>query len=245
MDKVEEPWSTTNLSISAFGDEIRQKHFSFAQEYRPLNHGSFGAFPRCVAALQHQLRLQTEARPDTFIRYTYPGLLQEARSAIAPLLGADTDEVVFIPNATTGVNTVLRNLDFREGDVMLHFNTIYGACLKTIQSLGETTPVVAHSIDLTYPIEDDEIVRLFEKTVHAVRGQGKTVKLAMFDTVLTFPGVLFPWESLVKLCKTLGILSFVDGAHGLGHIDLTHLGGLQPDFMLSNCYKFVAWTSTC
>lgn len=83
-------------------------------------------------------------------------------------LGANSDEVVFVPNPTTGFNTVLRNLDFKDGDVVLHFNTTYGACLKTIQSLGETSPVVPYQIDIAFPIEDDEIIRRFQAAVQEI-----------------------------------------------------------------------------
>lgn len=221
----------------AFGESIRNEHFNFAADYKPLNHGSFGTSPTAVLQYQRQLQQDTEAKPDTFIRYTYPKLLSDSRESVAPLIGAHKDEVVFVPNATTGVNTVLRNLHFGDGDVALHFNTIYPSCLKTLKSLGETTPLATHCITLKYPAEDVEVVELFKEAVESVKAQGNTVKLAIFDTVSTFPGVRFPWEPLVKLCKTLGILSFVDGAHGLGHIDLTHLGALKPDFMVSNCYK--------
>lgn len=229
----------------AFGELTRRDHFAFAPGYRPLNHGSFGTFPKAVAEYQQQLQQEMEARPDTFLRYSYPKLLLEARAAIAPLIGAHTDEVVFVPNATTGVNTVLHNLAFGDGDVVVHFNTIYGGCLKSIQYLGESTPATSHSINITYPIEDDEIVRLFKETVQSIQAQGRTVKLAVFDTVLTSPGVRFPWEPLVRLCKDLGVRSFVDGAHGLGHIDLTHLGELKPDFMISNCYKWLMVPRGC
>ncbi len=64
-------------------------------------------------------------------------------------------------------------------------------------------------------------------------------RIAKFDTVLTFPGVRLPWERLVKACRDTKVLSLVDGAHGIGHIDLTHLGSLGPDFFTSNCYKCV------
>lgn len=222
-----------------FGTEMRKTHFSFADGYHPLNHGSFGTFPRAVQEYQRQLQSESEARPDTFIRYTYLELLHESRSAIAPLLGADAGEVVLVPNATTGVNTVLRNIQFRRDDTVLYFNTIYGACLKTIQSLAETCPLSYHEIDITYPIEDEEILRRFKSAVQHVKAQGKNPKLAMFDAVLTFPGARFPWESMVVACKDLGIMSFVDGAHGVGHVDLTHLGSVGPDFMISNCYKYV------
>ena len=230
--------ANTGSDLTPFGAPMRQRHFGFADGYHPLNHGSFGTCPTNVLQYQRQLQEQTETQPDTFIRYTYLKLLKEARAAVAPLLGADTDEVVFIPNATTGVNTVLRNLDFNQDDVILCFRSIYGACLKTIQSIGETNQVAAHVIDITYPLEDDEVLRSFEDSVRELQSLGKTVKLAMFDTVLTFPGVRFPWERLVAICQKLGIRSFIDAAHGLGHIDLTNLARVGPDFLVTNCYKY-------
>lgn len=220
-----------------FGKKIRDEHFNFATGYKPLNHGSFGAFPKSVVQYRQEIQLETEQKPDSFLRYKYPKLLSHSREILAPLIGADKDEVVFVPNASTGINTVLRNLHFDDGDVALYFNTIYAACLKTLQSLGETTPLRSHCIGLKYPIEDEEIAKQFEDAVQSVRAQGSSTKLAIFDTVSTFPGVRFPWEHLVKICRHMGILSFVDGAHGIGHIDLAHLGALKPDFMISNCYK--------
>jgi selenocysteine lyase/cysteine desulfurase len=225
------------VAKSQFGTQMRGEHFSFADSYQPLNHGSFGTFPKPVLEYQRKLQNESEARPDTFIRYTYLDLLNASRSAIAPLLGADPHEVVLVPNATTGVNTILRNLKFDEDDVIIHFNTIYGACIKTIQSLSEICPVSTHEVNITYPIDDVQIIGRFRAAVEKVRLSGKAPRLAMFDTVLTFPGVRFPWEELVKVCKEQGVLSFIDGAHGLGHIDMTHMSDVGPDFMISNCYK--------
>lgn len=216
---------------------MRQAHFNFAPSYTPLNHGSFGAFPSCVRDYQRKLQCETEAKPDTFIRFTYPRLLREAREAVAPLLGAETNEVVFVPNALTAINTVLRNLTYRDGDVILYFSTIYDACKKTIESLEETTGVSGYCIELVYPIEDDEILEKFRGAILEIQHRGRSVKLAMFDTILTFPGVSFPWESLVPVCREYGIYSCIDGAHGIGHIDLRHLAQVGPDFFISNCYK--------
>ncbi|KAF7943186.1 hypothetical protein EAE96_011123 [Botrytis aclada] len=61
----------------------------------------------------------------------------------------------------------------------------------------------------------------------------------MFDTVVTIPGVRLPWEKMVRVCKDLGVLSLIDGAHGIGHIDLSNLGEIRPDFFVSNCYKWL------
>ncbi|KAI1337045.1 aminotransferase family protein-like protein [Xylariaceae sp. FL0016] len=228
-----------------FGRAMRDAHFSFAPSYTPLNHGSFGAFPHAVQHYQLLLRRETEARPDTFIRFRYPGLLREAREAIAPLLGAKTDEVVFVPNALTGINTALRNLTYQDGDVIIYFSTIYGSCLKTIESLAETTPVRGFPIELTYPVEDGDILDMFRTALLMIQIQGRRPRVAMFDTVLTFPGVRFPWEMLVETCKDYGILSCVDGAHGVGHIDLTHTAQTGPDFFISSCYKWLMVPRGC
>lgn len=216
---------------------MRQAHFSFSPSYTPLNHGSYGAFPSAVAARQAELQVLAAERPDTFIVQDLPNFIDESRAAIAPLLGVETDEVVFIPNATTGVNVVLRNIKWEEGDVIIYFSTIYGACEKTVASIGEMSPLEGVSIGLEYPVEDVEIVRLLREGIERVRGEGKTVKMAMFDTVLTFPGARLPWEELVGVCREMGVLSLIDGAHGIGKIDLRHLGSVGPDFFVSNCHK--------
>lgn len=223
--------------VVPFGLPMRNDHFIYDKAYTPLNHGSYGAFPAAVRDYRIQLQDRIEARPDPVIRNTLPPLLEQARAAVAPLLGVPTNEVVFVPNATTAVNTVLRNLAFTEGDVIVHFSTAYGACEKTIDYVCETTPLQSTSVTLEYPMEDAEVVEKFIERVRNVHQVGRRVKIAMFDTVLTFPGVRMPWEALVKACKTWGILSLIDGAHGVGHIDLSHIGEVGPDFFTSNCYK--------
>jgi len=222
---------------TAFGRQMRHEHFQFASSFTPLNHGSFGAYPRLVHDAQDSYTKLAQERPDVFIVYDLPEFIDQSREAISPLVGAHVDEVVFVPNATTGVNTVLRNLEFKEHDVIVYFSTIYDSCLKTVASIAERTPVTYESILLNHPIEDAEILRRFRHRVIELKRQGRIVKVAMFDTVLTFPGARMPWEDLVVACRELGILSLIDGAHGIGHIDLTHLGKVSPDFFVSNCHK--------
>ena len=193
-----------------------------------------------IQETQDAFQKQCHERPDPFIVYTLPRLIDESRVAIAPLLGVATDEVVFVPNASTGVNTVLRNIKWESNDVVVYFSTIYSACEKMLASIMEQTPLETVKIELDYPIRDDEIVARLEKTIAQTRGEGKNVRMAMFDTVLTMPGARMPWERLTKLCQDLGVLSLIDGAHGVGQIELEHLGEVGPDFFVSNCHKYVS-----
>lgn len=179
---------------------------------------------------------QSEAHPDHFIRYNYPKLLDESREAISKVLNAPVETLVFLPNATTGTNTVLRSLTFAPDEYILYFSTIYGACEKTVEYIKETTPAKSVKVAYTYPVEDDWLVEEFKRKVAEVERAGGKVKIAVFDTVVSMPGVRMPFEALTAACKEAGVLSCVDGAHGVGHVELD-LAGLDPDFFVSNCHK--------
>ena len=221
-----------------YGHSMRE-HFQFASNYTPLNHGSFGTFPHAVrSTLQHYQAL-AESKPDTFIRFTYPPLLVESRRAVASLVNVPVDEIVFVPNATTGINTVLRGIKFEEGDVIVYFETVYDAVERTIEYIVETTKAEMEKVDVHWPVDDAELIKRFEETVHRINTTGKCkrrVRLAVFDTILSMPGIRAPFELLTAKCKELDVLSLIDGAHGIGHIPLD-LGKLQADFFVSNLHK--------
>ncbi|KAL1956912.1 hypothetical protein VTO42DRAFT_6659 [Malbranchea cinnamomea] len=219
-----------------FGRKMRQQ-FPLDPNYRNLNHGSFGTSPLFVRNIQRKLNDEEDAAPDRYIRYIRPQSLQASREAVAKILNVPVNEVVFVPNATTGVNTVLRNLVFTPGDVIIIFSDIYAACEKTVASLVESTPVQSRKVEYTHPVSHEELVKLFVNQVKKARIEGLTVRVAIFDTVVSLPGVRFPFEKLVKVCREEGILSCVDGAHAIGMIPLD-LGKLQPDFFVSNCHKW-------
>ena len=152
---------------------------------------------------------------------------------------------MFVPNATTGVNTVLRSLVFQPGDSILYFNTTYGACAKTVEYVCEISSAKGIRLNLEYPIEDEDLLERFrgairkEKEKKAEGESGKSrVRIAIIDTIVSMPGVRMPFEKMVEICRQEGVLSLVDGAHGVGHIDL-NLSRLDADFFVSNCHKCV------
>ncbi|MCJ1478106.1 hypothetical protein MMC13_006782 [Lambiella insularis] len=218
-----------------------RKHFQFTPTYTPLNHGSFGAFPNEVRTTLHHYQSLVESQPDTFLRYTYHPLLYQSRQAVASLFKVPVEEVVLVPNATTGINTVLRGMKWEEGDVIVYFETLYGAIEKTVAYIEETTKAAGEPIEAHWPIEDTELVQRLEDTIKKINSKDSTnrrVRMAIFDTVVSMPGVRAPFEQLTAKCRELGVLSMIDGAHGIGHIPLD-LGQLRADFFTSNIHKWL------
>ena len=82
----------------------------------------------------------------------------------------------------------------------------------------------------------EEVVSVFRETVERTQREGVRVRAALLETVVSMPAVRFPFERVVEVCRELGVLSVVDGAHGVGQIAL-ELGTLKPDFFTSNCHK--------
>ncbi|KIW98087.1 uncharacterized protein Z519_01671 [Cladophialophora bantiana CBS 173.52] len=231
------------LARTTFGSPMKDKHFLFARDYTNLNQGSFGGYPRPVQTALRHYQEAAEAEPDMFIRYTYPQLLRKSRALLADMLHCPVDELVLCSNATTATNTVLHNLRWEEGDKIVYTSGVYGALEKLIDYVVETTPAESVRVELDLPQSDDKIVQLFRKTLIEEKlkceqaGKGR-VRLGVFDTIVSMPGLRVPFERLVQLCRQEGVLSLVDAAHGVGHIAL-NLTELDPDFLVTNCHKWM------
>ncbi|KZL67612.1 aminotransferase family protein [Colletotrichum tofieldiae] len=247
MGELVEETSQLQLGPTPFGKPML-KEFLIDPAYHNMNHGSFGTYPRHIQAILRSYQDKAESRPDPFIRWTYHAHLKESRQAVADLINAPLSCTVFVPNATVGINTVLRNLVWAPDglDEILYFSTIYGGCAKTIDYIVDTRSglVSSRGIPLSYPLEDDEIVAIFRDTVTKSRAEGKRPKICLFDVVSSLPGIVFPYKAMTAACRELSIMSLVDGAQGVGMVALD-LTATDPDFFVSNCHKWLLTARGC
>ncbi|KKK24179.1 hypothetical protein ARAM_005977 [Aspergillus rambellii] len=223
-----------------FGAPMKEL-FLIDEDFRNLNHGSFGTYPKAIQKVFRDYQHASEARPDVFRRYTQPKAIVAARTAIASLLHVPPEECVLVKNASTGINTVLRNLPpFTPRDVIIYFDTVYGAVERSLVALCESTALQhLRKVEYTFPLAHGEIVRRFRALVRQLRDEEHlNPKLAVFDTIVSMPGVRFPFEQLTRVAREEGVLSVIDAAHGVGQIPLD-LSVLQPDFFTTNCHKWL------
>ena len=198
-----------------------------------LNHGSFGSCPRPVLAFQTELRERLERQPINFLVRELEGLLDRARAELARFLGADEPNLVFVPNATTGVNTVLRSLRFQPGDELLVTDHEYNACRNALDYVAQLWGAKVVLAKIPFPL------RTADQVLEAVMNRATSrTRLALLDHVTSQTAMVLPIEQLIRALAERGIETLVDGAHAPGMIDL-NLERLGATYYTGNCHKWI------
>lgn len=198
-----------------------------------LNHGSFGSCPTQVLAYQQALRDQLERRPVHFFVRELEALLDEGRAAIAEFVGADENDVVFVPNATAGVNTVLRSLEYMPGDELLVTDHEYNACRNALDYAAGRAGAAVVVAPIPFPLKspDDTVGAVMSRVTQRTR-------LVLVDHITSQTGLVLPIEKLAKELAQRGVDLLVDGAHAPGMIPL-NLSELGAAYYTGNCHKWI------
>jgi isopenicillin-N epimerase len=198
-----------------------------------LNHGSFGACPSAVLDAQAALRLEMEREPVDFLVAKLPARLNAARETLAAFLGASPLDLVFVTNATAGVNAVLRSLKLERGDELLLTNLTYAACRKTADFVALQTGARVVVAQLPFPCRNDE--ELIAPILSSVTPR---TRVALLDHVTSPTALIFPLARLVAELRARGVDTLVDGAHAPGMLPLA-LSELGAAYYTGNAHKWL------
>jgi isopenicillin-N epimerase len=198
-----------------------------------LNHGSFGATPRVVLARQDELRAQLEREPVRFMVRELEPLLDDARSTLAAFVGATPAAIAFVPNATAGVNAVLRSLDLDSHDELLVSSHEYNASRNALEYVAGLAGAKVIPVDIPFPIRssDDVVERILARVTDRTR-------LLLIDHVTSQTALIFPIATVIAELNRRGIDTLVDGAHAPGMFPL-HLDALGAAYYTGNLHKWV------
>jgi isopenicillin-N epimerase len=198
-----------------------------------LNHGSFGACPLPVFEAYQAWQRELERQPVEFLQRRFAALMQEARERLGAYVGAASDEIVYVPNATTGLNIVARSLPLHPGDHILATDHEYGALDRTWRFICNRRG--AHYIQQSIPLP----IASAQEVVEAVWAGVTAHTRVLFISHITSPtGLILPIAPLIERARAAGIITVVDGAHAPGQIPLD-LHALGVDFYAGNCHKWM------
>lgn len=198
-----------------------------------LNHGSFGACPTAVMRRQEALRLEMEREPVDFLEAALQGRLDAARSALAAFVGADPLDLAFVPNATAGVNAVLRSLSLEPGDELLATTHTYAACRKAADFAAARAQARVTVAVLPFPVQSEE--EIIDAVLSCVSPR---TRLALLDHVTSPTALVLPVRRLVDALRARGIETLVDGAHAPGMVPLA-LSELGAAYYTGNAHKWL------
>ncbi|HEX2834542.1 MAG TPA: aminotransferase class V-fold PLP-dependent enzyme [Thermoanaerobaculia bacterium] len=210
-----------------------KQHWTLDPNIIFLNHGSFGAAPRAVLEKQNEYRAQLEREPVRFFVREFEPLLDAARAELAAFLHADLDGLAFVPNATFGVNSVLRSLDLDLHDELLVTSQEYNASRNVLDYVATVAGAKVVVADIPFPIASPDVVleRVLEKVTSRTR-------LLLIDHVVSQTALILPIERLVRELRAKGIETLVDGAHAPGFLPLD-LDSVGAAYYTGNLHKWV------
>ncbi|HEX7152346.1 MAG TPA: aminotransferase class V-fold PLP-dependent enzyme [Thermoanaerobaculia bacterium] len=198
-----------------------------------LNHGSFGATPKHVLAKQDEYRHRMENEPVRFFVRELEALLDEARDDVARFLNAEPEGLAFVPNATAGVNAVLRSLDLDKHDELLVTDHEYGASRNALEYVAGVAGAKVVVVEIPFPIASAE--EIVERIMARVT---ERTRLLLIDHVTSQTALIFPVEELVQKLGEKGIDVLIDGAHAPGFLPLD-LQALGAAYYTGNLHKWV------
>jgi len=223
-----------------------KQHWALDPEVTYLNHGTVGAPPRRALEAQQRLRDQIERQPSRFLlreltgtrfiaHNDEPSLLRLAADRVARFLGAEGRHLVFVDNATSGANAVLRSLDLREGDEILLLDHAYGGMLKAAQYAARIRGATVREVEFPASgITPERVAQLIDDAA------GPRTRLVLVDHVTSRSALILPVAEIASRCHRRGIVILVDGAHAPGAIPVD-VPSLGVDWYVGNLHKW-AWS---
>jgi isopenicillin-N epimerase len=204
-----------------------------------LNHGSFGACLLEILEYRRGLVEELEAEPMDFLVRELPGRLADQISFMESFLDAEPGSIVLVPNATTGVNTILRSLRFDPGDEILVTTTEYFSTRNASLFHAASTGASVRLACLPFPLGDPS-----EATDAILSAVTPRTRLAVIDHISSQTAVVFDVAGLTAELGAKGVDVLVDGAHGPGSVPLS-LRSIGAPYYTGNCHKWLCSPKVC
>jgi isopenicillin-N epimerase len=225
--------STPGASVErAAGRELRDL-FLLDPAIVHLNHGAFGACAEPVFDAYQSWQRELEHHPTAVLSHQYDDLLDQARARLAAYVNCSANDLVFVPNSTTGLNAVARSLRLEPGDEVLATNHEYDAMDLLWSHVCAEAGARYERRHVPLPASDRA------ELIEAIwSGVSPRTRIIFLSHVTSKTAVILPVAEICRRARAAGIVTVVDGAHGPGQLELD-LEALGADVYAASCHKWL------
>jgi len=224
------------VNLTEFGEPAREAFLIDFEQWTFLNHGAFGGACKVAMNARDAYSHYMERNSLRFIdRELFPLVIHSIKR-MAALVHGDPARLVFCPNATTAINAVVQR-SIKKGDVVFCLDIAYGS-VKTL--LKEQCQQVGASLHLQ-PLDTKNLTSKQDIINQVKLAMPSDCTFAVFDHVASNTAIVMPIRELIQHAHALGAKVLIDGAHGLGSLDL-YLDELGAEWYASNCHKWLSST---
>jgi len=198
-----------------------------------LNHGSYGACPIPVFEAYQAYQKELETEPASLLYRDFASRIQKSRERLALFLKCQSDQLAFVRNATYGMNMAANSVDLQPGNKVLATNFEYGAVERMWEMICAERGAELVKVKIPLPYQSSEaMIQLFKSQIDS------SIKVITFPHISAATAQLFPIKDLVRLAKSHGAISVIDGAHAPGQVNV-NLKDIDADFYIGNCHKWM------
>lgn len=208
-----------------------------------LNHGTVGVAPIRSLLAQQKIRDEIERQPSRFqlreltaVRVggerAEPPRMRQAARVVAEFVGARGEDLVFVDNATTGANAVLRSFPLGAGDEVLLTSYGYGGVTNAARYMARERGAELRTVQMPFPeVTPEAVVAAIEAAI------GPRTRLAVVDHISSDHALVLPIHAIAALCRERGVALLVDGAHAPAAIALD-IPSIGADWYVANLHKW-------
>jgi len=222
-----------------FGSEMEKAFFLHDKDTKYLNHGSFGSTLKPAVEARMDWIFDIERNPWQFLELFHQYGIRRAATQLSKLIGCESEDIAFLPNATTCMSSVIRSLQLTPNDSIMINNFTYAAVKKIVHYVSTEKGSKIVYVDITSVLDDeDKFVELIENSLKP------STKYAVFDHIISETATIVPIKRLIQVCKKRGVTVIIDGAHAVGQVPID-LMDLAPGYYCSNAHKWLCSSRGC
>ena len=230
-------WHNENDS-EKFWQKVRDD-YNLVPDYINLESGYYNIIPKPTLNALHNHIDKVNRLGSMYMRKFKEKEKASINKKLSQIVGCSSKNLILTRNTTESLNSVIKGLNWVEGDNIIFANQDYGAMQQMIHQTAERFKLSTTILDVpNHPEDDDEIVSLYEKSI------SKSTKLILVSHMVNITGQILPIKKICNMAHNYGVQVLVDGAHCIGHFTFS-IDELNCDYYGSSLHKWLAAPLGC